>query len=263
MRNPVIFATLYAVLLLLLPGCLRQPENRTKSYGYVVVQTYPHALSAFTEGLVWDHGRVYEGTGKLGLSSLRRVDLHSGKILQLRECNPAIYGEGIAVLGDRIYQLTWKNHLAFVYDKHDFSLLETIKYPRQGWGLTTDNINLVASDGTSSLYFLDPKTLTAARKVTVRDHGRQIQYLNELEYIKGRIYANVYRSNRIAIINPTDGTVDGWVDLAGLGDGLKLHDDDAILNGIMYDSQDNRIFVTGKYWPTLFEIRIQPARVAK
>lgn len=258
MRIPAIFSIL-CMLLLLFSGCRLQHHDHTQHYTFTVVQAYPHDPSAFTEGLVWDHGSVYESTGKLGWSSLRRVDLRSGKVLQLRECNPAIFGEGIAVLGDRIYQLTWKNHLAFVYDKLDFSLLKTVTYARQGWGLTTDKRNLVASDGTSSLYFLDPSTLTPVRKITVRDHGRQIRYLNELEYIKGKIYANVYRSNRIAIISPADGKVDGWIDLDGLRRRLKLHDADAVLNGIMYDSQNDRLFITGKYWPALFEIRIRPA----
>ncbi len=263
MYNLAALASLGAVLLFLLPGCQRNPENRATTYSFVVVRTSPHDPSAFTEGLVWDRGDAYEGTGKLGRSSVRRVDPDSGKVLQRHDCAPEIYGEGITVLGDRLYQLTWKNHLVFVYDRQDLSLIETVDYPRQGWGITHNGTALIASDGTSSLYFLDPGTLTELHKVTVRDDGRQIRDLNELEYIKGRVWANVYRSNRIAIINPADGSVDGWIDLSGLSDRLRLHDKDAVLNGIMYDSKDKRLFVTGKFWPVLFEIRILTDRPAK
>ena len=235
-----------------------QPEQIPENYTYRVVNRFPHDPLAFTQGLEWDQGTVYEGTGKLGHSSLRRVDLKTGAVQRRIEYPDDIFGEGITVFLDKIYQLTWKNKILFVYNKDDLSLIDTVSYPRQGWGLTHDHRDLIASDGSSTLYFLDPETFAERRRVAVQDNGLKIQYLNELEYINGRIFANVFRSDRIAMINPDNGAVEGWIDLSGLREELGLDNPEAVLNGIMFDREGDRIFITGKFWPTLFEIRLVP-----
>ena len=254
----IILAFTYAVLFFFTLGAAQTGEGNPTYYSYVIVNSYPHDRLAFTQGLVWDEDAVYEGTGKLGRSSLRRVNLLTGQAEQQFDCPKDIFGEGITILGDTLYQLTWKNGRILVYDKHDFTLLQSLNYPRQGWGLTHNNQDLIASDGSSTLYFLDPMTFAEKKKIIAHDNNQEVTSLNELEYINDRIYANIYRSNRIAIINPGDGFVEAWIDLAGLREHLKLDSGEAVLNGIMYDSKKRRLFVTGKYWPTLFEIRLVP-----
>ncbi len=251
-----VFATFCVFLLFCSPGFAKETADSAEMYAYVIVNTYPHDPQAFTQGLVWDNGSFYEGTGLLGRSSLRRVALNSGKFQQKSDLADNIFGEGIAVLGDLLYQLTWENHLAFVYNKYDFSIVKSLEYPRPGWGLTHDNQHLIASDGTAELYFLDPQTLVEKRRITVQDNNKEIYHLNELEYIAGRVYANIYKTDRIATINPADGHVEGWIDLSGLRQQQNLKNDQAVLNGIMYDKENERLFVTGKLWPTLFEIRL-------
>lgn len=254
----VLSAALCVVLFFFTPGNAHTGEGTVTYYSYDIVKTYPHDPQAFTQGLVWDEGAVYEGTGKFGRSSLRRVNLVTGQAERQLDCPKDTFGEGIAILGDTLYQLTWKNRRILVYDKHDFTLVQSFDYPRQGWGLTHNNQDLIASDGSSTLYFLDPKTFAEKKKITVHDATREIAYLNELEYIDNRIYANIYRSNRIAIINPDDGLVEAWIELAGLRNQLQLDSNEAVLNGIMYDAKEGRLFVTGKFWPTLFEINLVP-----
>jgi len=199
---------------------------------------------------------IMEGTGKLGRSSLRRVNLQTGKVEQQVNCAEKIFAEGITVFQDKIYQLTWKNKVLLLYDKNTFELIKSLSYPLQGWGLTHDNRSLIASDGTATLYFLDPVTLKERKRITVHENNINIQRLNELEYINGKLYANIYRSNRIVIINPENGIVEGWLDLSGLRDKLALNDNDAVLNGIMFDQDKNKIFVTGKLWPEIYEIKM-------
>jgi glutaminyl-peptide cyclotransferase len=246
------------ILLFWVTGFAGQLEPGLEKYTYRIVNRFPHDPLAFTQGLEWDQGAVYEGTGKLGHSSLRRVDLKTGAVERRIEYPDDIFGEGITVFLDKIYQLTWKNRILFVYNKDDFSLIEKVSYPRQGWGLTHDHRNLIASDGSSTLYFLDPETLVERKRITVQDNGLKIQYLNELEYINGRIFANIFRSDRIAMINPENGAVEGWIDLSGLREELGLGNPEAVLNGIMFDKEGDRLFITGKFWPTLFEIRLIP-----
>lgn len=207
---------------------------------------------------MYENGTLYEGTGLLGRSTLRRVDLATGRVLQVRTLPDSYFGEGIAVVGDRIVQLTWKSNLGLVYDKASFKLLATFQYPGEGWGLTCDGQRLIVSDGTATLRFLDPETLQETGRVGVLDAGSPVTQLNELEFIKGEVWANVWRTNRIARIDPATGRVTGWVDLTGL-----LRPEDAsqpvdVLNGIAYDAQSDRLFVTGKLWPALFEIRLVP-----
>ena len=226
--------------------------------GYRVVNEYPHDRDAFTQGLVYADGVLYEGTGLYGESTLRRVDLESGEVLQSRALDPEYFGEGIALLGDRIYQLTWKTQTAFVYDRESFEPLGTFTYPTEGWGLTTDGGRLIMSDGTSRLVFRDPDTFAEIGGVEVRDGDQPIPYLNELEYVDGEVWANVWQSDVIARIDPATGRVNGWINLAGLLErGARQAD---VLNGIAHDPATGRIFVTGKLWPRLFEIELTAPR---
>ncbi len=225
---------------------------------YKVVNTYPHDRAAFTEGLVIDGGTLYEGTGLNGQSSLRRVDLNSGKVLQSIALDQKYFGEGITVWDEWIVQLTWKSHEGFVYDKASFKLLKTFSYPSEGWGLTHDDKSLIMSDGTPTIHFLDPVTFQETKRITVTDKGQPVFNLNELEYVHGEILANVWQTDRIARISPENGQVIGWIDLAGLLSPADRQPPVDVLNGIAYDVEHDRLFVTGKLWPKLFEITLLP-----
>ncbi len=225
---------------------------------FKVLNTYPHDRQAFTEGLVIAGGVLYEGTGLNGASTLRRVDLESGKVLQSVALDPEYFGEGVTVWNDQIIQLTWKSHVGFVYDQAAFKLLKTFNYPREGWGLTHDDRSLIMSDGTPTLHFLDPVTFQETRQLTVTDKGQPIFNLNELEYVRGEILANVWQTDRIARILPETGHVIGWIDLAGLLSQADRQLPVDMLNGIAYDAAHDRLFVTGKLWPKLFEIELVP-----
>ncbi len=226
---------------------------------YKVINTYPHDPAAFTEGLVIDGGALYEGTGLNGQSSLRRVDLESGQVLQSVPLDQQYFGEGVTVWKDQIIQLTWKSRLGFVYDKASFKQLKTFNYPTEGWGLTHDDRSLIMSDGTPNLYFLDPTTFQETRRITVTDQGQPVVNLNELEYVGGEILANVWETDRIARISPETGNVIGWIDLTGLlSPSERPQSNNAVLNGIAYDAPHDRLFVTGKWWPKLFEIKLLP-----
>jgi glutamine cyclotransferase len=226
---------------------------------FKVVNTYPHDRAAYTQGLVMDGGTLYEGTGLNGQSSLRRVDLESGQVLHSAALDPAYFGEGVTTWNDQIIQLTWKSRLGFVYDKAAFKLLKTFNYPTEGWGLTHDGTSLIMSDGTSILRFLDPVTFQETKRITVTDQGQPVVKLNELEYVRGEILANVWQTDRIARISPETGHVIGWIDLTGLLDQAERPPSaDAVLNGIAYDAGRDRLFVTGKWWPRLFEIALVP-----
>lgn len=225
-------------------------------YGYRVIRTYPHDPRAFTQGLVYEGGELFEGTGLRGQSSLRRVALETGQVLQQHALAAQFFGEGITVFGDQIIQLTWQSHLGFVYDKMSFKLLKQFSYPTEGWGITHDGQRLIMSDGTSNLYFLDPGTLAETDRVEVHDDQGPVIRLNELEYIQGEVFANVWQTNRIARIDPLTGQVRSWVDLTGL---LVVTDPQQrvdVLNGIAYDAENDRLFVTGKWWPNVFEIQL-------
>jgi glutamine cyclotransferase len=225
-------------------------------YSYIVVNTYPHDRNAFTEGLVFDDGVLYEGTGRYGNSSLRRVELETGDVLQIRELSPGFFGEGITICGDKIIQLTWRSHMGFVYDKNTFGLLQDFHYPTEGWGITYDGDHIIMSDGTSTLHFLDPQTFDEVGQLEVLDSNGPVTNLNELEYVQGEIYANVWQTNEIAIIAPATGRVVGWADLEGLLTMEDLSEPVDVLNGIAYDAATDRLFVTGKLWPKLFEIEL-------
>jgi glutamine cyclotransferase len=223
------------------------------------VARYPHDPGAFTEGLIYDNGVLYEGTGIIGQSSLRRVELKTGRVEQIVQLPPPFFGEGVAVLGDRVFQLTWRSNVGFVYDKATFQSMRRFNYDTEGWGLTTDGKSLIMSDGTRTLYYLDPNTLQVTGKVQVKGGPATIadMRLNELEYVKGEVYANVWPTDFIVRIDPESGEVVGWANLAGILSSDESKGVDA-LNGIAYDFVDDKLFVTGKYWPTMFEIKLVP-----
>lgn len=246
------------ILVLLLPGCsgpaIKEKPAEVTVYGYRVVNTFPHDRQAYTQGLDFENGTLYEGTGGYGSSALRRVELESGRVLQEYRLPAKYFGEGITIYKDTLVQLTWKSNTGFVYDKNSFNLLRTFSYPTEGWGITYDGKRLIMSDGTSKLYFLDPGTFNTTGYVEAHDGSGPVGMLNELEYIKGRVYANVWRTDSIAIIDPADGGVTGWLDLTGLLDPGYYNSSTDILNGITYDAEKDRLFVTGKLWPLLFEV---------
>ena len=227
----------------------------TPTYTYNVVAAYPHDPDAFTEGLVFNDGYLYEGTGRYGQSSLRQVALETGEILKIRQLQDG-FGEGVTIYNERVIQLTWRSHIGYVYDKETFSVLKNFSYPTEGWGLTQDGDRLIMSDGTATLYFLDPVTFATIGQLEVRDKNGPVTRLNELEFVNGEIYANIWQTDRIARISPSTGLVTGWIDLTGLLTQEQTKQVD-VLNGIAYDKINDRLFVTGKWWPTLFQIDLK------
>ncbi len=228
---------------------------------YKVVHVYPHDSQAFTQGLIYVDSHLYESTGLNGRSSLRMVDLSSGQVLQHYELANEYFGEGLTDWGSTLVQLTWTSHIGFVYDRFSFSVLRTFHYDGEGWGLTHDDRQLIMSDGTSYLRFLNPKSFRETRRIHVTDEARgPVQNLNELEYIHGEIYANVWGTDKIVRISARTGKVLGWIDVSGIIDKGELAGPDAVLNGIAYDSRGARLFVTGKLWPKLFEIKLEAHR---
>ncbi len=226
---------------------------------YRVLHTYPHDPNAYTQGLIYEDGHLYESTGLSGRSSLREVDLQTGKVIREHDLPSQYFGEGLTNWGNTLVQLTWQSHTGFVYDRATFHLIRTFHYSGEGWGLTQDGHNLILSDGTSSLRFLDPQTFQQVRSLPVTDHGKAVQQINELEYVRGEVYANIWFSNRIARISPKTGHVLGWIDLTGIIPVVEIRNDNSVLNGIAWDAGGDRLFVTGKLWPKLFEIRITPS----
>jgi glutaminyl-peptide cyclotransferase len=224
-----------------------------KTYTYKVEKTFPHDSGAFTEGLTFDGKMLLESTGLEGASSLRRVALESGSVVKSLLLSSSYFGEGITVVNDTIVQLTWQTHIGFVYNKETFALEKEFTYTTEGWGLTFDGENLVMSDGSSNLYFLDPVTFQVIRQVSVHDDKSTVNMLNELEYVNGTIYANIWMQNKIAVIEPTTGEINAWIDLTGL---YTSGDRNYCLNGIAYNPEDNALIVTGKDWPNLYQIQI-------
>lgn len=226
--------------------------------GYEVVNTFQHDKGAYTQGLIFHDGHLLESTGREGFSSLRRVELKTGKVLKKVDVPAQYFGEGMTLLNGKIYQLTWQNEKGFIYDPESFKTLGQFAYDGEGWGLTHDGASLILSDGTDEIRFLDPQTFEIKRAIKVAERGRPVREINELEYVKGEIYANVWKTDRLARIDPASGKVLGWIDLKGLIKPSELGDDtDSVLNGIAYDSAGDRLFVTGKLWPKLFEIRLK------
>ena len=241
-----------------------KPFDTVPEYTYKVVHTYPHDPKAFTQGLAIENGILYEGTGLYGKSSLRRVDLHTGDILQNHNLPSTLFGEGITVKGNRVIQLTWKSKFGLVYDKNTFELLQVFKYEGEGWGITHDESSLIMSDGSETIKFLDPETFQEKRRIQVMDEQGLVTALNELEYVNGSIYANIWKSDRIAIIDPQTGKVTGWIDLAGILNGnRKAKGKSDVLNGIAYDPYSNALYVTGKLWPKIFQVEVVPQQSEK
>ena len=227
--------------------------------GFRVVASYPHDRDAFTQGLVYVDGHLYESTGINGKSSLREEDLATGSIVRFHDVPHQYFAEGLTDWGNTLVQLTWETHIGFVYDRATFRLLKTFHYDGEGWGLTHDAKSLILSDGTANLKFLDPATFKVTRTITVRDKGKPVTQLNELEWIHGEIWANVWHTDRVARIAPTTGKVLGWIELNGLLGESERTNSEAVLNGIAYDATHDRIFVTGKLWPRIFEIKVVAA----
>ena len=248
---------MHTILAALLALFLAPPAPQ---YGFRVVKTYPHDRNAFTQGLEYREGFLYEGTGMVGRSALRKVKLETGQVLQSFDLPQPFFGEGITVLPQQILQLTWQSQTGFIYDKTKFTVLKSFSYPGEGWGITNDGKQIYMSDGTAQIRVWDPVSLKEIRRIAVSDAGKPVTELNELEFIRGEIWANVWQTDRIARISPADGRVLGWIDLTGILPKSERANSDAVLNGIAYDAATDRLFVTGKLWPKLFEIKLTPAK---
>ena len=244
-------------LLLALPSAPAQ-TSPTPVYTYKVVATFPHATTSYTEGFFYRNGLFYEGTGLKGHSQILVTDPATGTIKQHLDLAPQYFGEGIVDWGPNLYQWTWQTNTGFVYNRATLHPLAHFTYTGEGWGMTHDGAHLITSDGTATLRFRDPKDFHEVRSITVTDQGTPVTLLNELEYIHGEIYANVWHPNRIARIDPRTGHVLAWIDLTGLLSPMLQLDTEAVLNGIAYDAQHDRLFVTGKQWPTIFQIKLIP-----
>lgn len=253
------------LFLIAVASCAQAPKQaQTKAggapvYSYKVVRTLPHDRGSFTEGFFVLDGQFWESTGLEGRSYIRRVDMETGRVLQQYNVPSKYFGEGIVAFGDELFELTYKSGIAFVYDKKTFELKKTFNYSGEGWALTTDGKRLIFSDGSQYLKFLDPTTFKETGRLTVTDAGKPVDQLNELEYIKGEIWANIWQSNRIARIDPKTGRVNSWLDMSGLLSIMESRGTD-VLNGIAYDAKTDRIFVTGKFWPKIFEITVGPKK---
>ena len=236
---------------------LSAAENESLVYGFEIVEKYEHDPEAFTQGLVYFDGYLYEGTGLYGSSSLRKIDIPTGKVIKRYNLPSRYFGEGITIFNNRLLQLTWQKGLMFAYDIDSFKSVGQYSYDTEGWGITNDGSHLIVSDGTDILFFRDAFSFEEIRRLRVLDGDKVVKNLNELEFIEGEIWANVWQTDRIARINPETGIVNGWINLTGL-----LSDEDRngrrvdVLNGIAFDESSKRIFVTGKWWPVLYEIKI-------
>jgi len=238
-------------------SCGPVPPKGTPEYGYEVVHVYPHDAQAFTEGLFYLDGSLYESTGLEGQSNIRKEDLATGAVVLQRPLAPNLFGEGIVNWKDRLVQLTYQTQIGFVYDLSSFKPVRSFHYAGEGWGLTQDGARILMSDGTQFIRFLDPETLAETGRIAVTDRGQPVRNINELEWVKGEILANIWQTDQIARIDPKTGQVLGWIDLSGLlPQADRTGDPDAVLNGIAYDARGDRLFVTGKRWPKLFEIRL-------
>jgi len=229
-------------------------QAATAVYGYEVVRTYPHDPEAFTQGLICLDGFLYESTGLNGKSSIRKVKIESGEVVQQKNLSRDYFGEGITFWKDDLFQLTWITQIGFVYDAKTLASKRSFNYKGEGWALTHNADSLIMSDGSTQLRFLDPATFNERKRLTVTDAGVPIKYLNELEWVKGEVFANVYTTDYIARIDPTSGRVTGWIDVRGMLP--HQNDGNTVPNGIAYDAEHDRLFVTGKNWPKLFEITL-------
>lgn len=249
----------FVIVAAALAACACGPASEASGvpeYTYEVVHAYPHDPMAFTQGLFYLNGILFEGTGLEGQSSIRKVKLETGEVLQKRDVPEQYFGEGIVNWNDRLLELTWKAQSGFIYDLNSFAPRSEFPYPGEGWGLTQDGTRIIMSDGTADLRFWDPETLKETGRITVTDENGPVKELNELEWVKGEIYANVWQTDRIARINPANGKVTGWINLTGLLPPSERTEMTDVLNGIAYDAAGDRLFVTGKRWPKLYEIKL-------
>jgi glutamine cyclotransferase len=244
-----------AVIALLLHAC---PATAAPVSGYKVIAKFPHSTESYTEGFLYLDGFFWEGTGLKGHSAVMAIQPEAGKVLQHRDLPEQYFGEGIVDWGPNLYEWTWQSHICFVYDRFSLQLVKQFNYDGEGWGMTRTAREIITSDGSATLRFRDPNTFREVRRIVVKDGAQTIERLNELEFVKGGIYANVWHSDRIARISPRDGHVIGWIDLTGLLPESQKVNEESVLNGIAYGQRHDRLFVTGKQWPTVFEIRIVP-----
>jgi glutamine cyclotransferase len=227
-------------------------------FGVTIKATYPHDPRAYTQGLLFLDGALYESTGQIGQSNIRRVRLSDGAVLQSQAISPTMFGEGMVNWGGELISVTWRDQVGFRWDRKTFALKSTFSYPGEGWGLTQDGKHLILSDGTPVLRFLDPMTFREVRRVRVTAEGRPLRNLNEIEWVKGEVYANIWQTNLIARIDPKTGVVRSVTDLSELPEAARRRDADSVPNGIAYDAKQDRLFVTGKNWPRLYEISLKP-----
>lgn len=270
----IVIAALLSIALLLLPAASEREAVEKAGLGsgqaadevrasipfleYEIVNVYPHSSQAFTQGLAYDGGFLYEGTGLYGRSTLSRLDLQTGLILQQTRLDSGLFGEGVALWGERIIQLTWRSGLGLVYGKDNFTRTESFRYDTEGWGLTADNESLIMSDGTDTLHILDPESYAETGQINVTCGGKPLTLLNELEYINGSIFANIWKTDRIAIISRQSGRVKGMINLQGILQTANVSSENVdVLNGIAYNAENDTLLVTGKLWPRLFEIRLE------
>ncbi len=252
MRAPILSVLLAAVMVQ--TGC----RAATPVDGYKIVATFPHSTESYTEGFLYLDGLFYEGTGLEGHSEVLAIQPETGKVLQHIDLPPQYFGEGIVDWGANLYEWTWQSHVCFVYDRFSLRLIKQFSYTGEGWGMTRTAKELITSDGTNVLRFRNPETFAETRHIAVKDGNTPVSQLNELEYVKGEIYANVWHADRIARISPSDGHVIGWIDLSGILPDSEKVNGESVLNGIAYDAKRDRLFVTGKQWPRIFEIKMVP-----
>jgi glutaminyl-peptide cyclotransferase len=232
--------------------------SKPATFTYELVNSYPHDSKAFTQGLLFYNGYFYESTGEEGQSSVRQVELTTGKVLKITPLAADLFGEGLTILNGKIYQITWEDNKAFVYDLNTLQKVNEQPFQYEGWGLTNDGKNLIATDGSNVIRFLNPENYQTVTTIEVKNKNTKVNDLNELEYIKGEIWANIWHKDLIVRVDPKDGRILAWVDLTGLRPQETLRDGESVLNGIAYDEQNDRLFVTGKRWPKIFEIKLKP-----